>query len=250
MNSIISQIDYLKKESKGLDKVIAEEIFANFIQNKFLSSKELANKTYVSQATLTKFAKKTGAQGYNEMILRLRMEYENLRQKYSDSISKTDDLKKSTINMLDDMDSVMPLLKEAVAEIESAPSIHLFPSYQMQDDAVFFGNYLSVIRGNVNIVYPTFFSPKSLENIKDRDLLIFFVSGPDTKGLEFYYNRFKNSKKHKIILFCTNDLEPNFSGVKYNFIIDSVYTPNNILYRRLIMSYCITAISVLLKTKQ
>jgi DNA-binding MurR/RpiR family transcriptional regulator len=130
MNSIINKISVIKEEKKdSLNKNIAVQLFQNFLEKKFLSSKEMAAKLFISQATLTKFAKKVDCKGYNEVILRLQVECENVKESYVSEVTNLTTLNELLKNTISELDKVMGEINKLALKIKEVQTVHVVSAY-------------------------------------------------------------------------------------------------------------------------
>lgn len=85
------------------EMVLADYILANGYEIKNMSISELADATYTSPATITRFCRKLGLQGYKDFSIRYSLEYEESRKQESIDtnlpFSRTDSFEKITRNM-------------------------------------------------------------------------------------------------------------------------------------------------------
>ncbi|QEH61739.1 hypothetical protein SCHIN_v1c05420 [Spiroplasma chinense] len=78
MISIYERIENLVKDNRNTTfKQIAKQILDDFNVGVFKSQNELADVCYVSMSTITQFAKAALCEGYKELAIRLKIEYEN-----------------------------------------------------------------------------------------------------------------------------------------------------------------------------
>lgn len=90
MNNIVFRIKQMYKDMGPAEKKIADWLLENQGEIISLSISELAEKCGSGEATIVRFARRLGLQGYQELKLSIAQEASNSRHVYDESISKDD----------------------------------------------------------------------------------------------------------------------------------------------------------------
>ncbi|WP_027063491.1 MurR/RpiR family transcriptional regulator [Mesoplasma seiffertii] len=250
MNSIINKIVVIKDETKeSLNKNIAVQLFENFLQKKFLSSKEMASKLFISQATLTKFAKKVDCKGYNEVILRLQVECENVKPSYVSEVHDLSSLNELLKNTIADLDKVMGDIETIAKNIKTAQTVHIVSAYNCWNEAQFFHSLIVKYQENTRIYNPSFLTDdSSAYKINNNDLVVFFISGADNKHLEKFFEVAKKTKNAQTAVFASSKQIRNFQEANFIITASSSLLSSNLLYWKIILDYIFAAMEIFFKS--
>ena len=88
MNNIVYRIKQMYEDMGPAEKRIADWLLKNQGEVISLSISELAEKCGSGEATIVRFARRLGLQGYQELKLSIAQEASNTRRAYDDSITK------------------------------------------------------------------------------------------------------------------------------------------------------------------
>ncbi|AUF83200.1 MurR/RpiR family transcriptional regulator [Mesoplasma syrphidae] len=249
MNSIINKIIIIKDESKeSLNKNIAVQLFENFLQKKFLSSKKMAAKLFISQATLTKFAKKVDCKGYNEVILRLQVECENVKPSYVSEVHDLSTLNDLLKNTIADLDKVMGDIEKLAKKIKSAQTVHIASAHNSWNEAQFFHSLIVKHQENTRIYNPSFFGDDTTYKINANDLVILFVSGNENASAQKLFETAKKTKNAQTAVFVSSKMGGKFQEADFIITASSSLLSSNLLYWKIILDYIFAVIEIFFKT--
>ncbi|WP_026389175.1 MurR/RpiR family transcriptional regulator [[Acholeplasma] multilocale] len=246
MSKIINQIEKIKDEENKISNLIAKSLHKSYINGEFLSLKDIADECYVSQSTVTVFAKRLGCSGYRELIMRLKMESDNL---HGNSFAPTDDFdlflefQNSTIATIKDGMANRDDIIKASMMIRNADKVMVAGSPQVGKDAQYFQELLSVKRNNI-ILFSRELSNYMLDKIKTikkGDTVILIVAGQETSIEVEIFEAVSKLDGVNIIVFTSESQVWKFPRKDREDIlvmsIDSNHLPHQPVFRKLQLNY-------------
>lgn len=219
MNSIYKRIENLVKVNKLTTfSLVAKTVLDDFNNGIFRDQLDLAVICFVSKSTITQFSKAVLCSGYRELVVRLKIEYENNFLSLNEN--KIKQLKHKTFDNLKNWISVNDIQINTLSNmIKESEKIYLFSSYQTNIAKEYFSEILleknyEVITADISKNLKWF---KNIE-IKNNYLFIFIISGRDTSTIFRTFEHFV-SQESKIFLIVSNNWTENLKEIQNKEII-------------------------------
>ncbi|WP_025251411.1 MurR/RpiR family transcriptional regulator [Spiroplasma sabaudiense] len=250
MESTFGQIDIIRKQERpGLVKSIAVELFNQFVNNHFLSSKKTAAKLFISQATLTKFSKRLSFSGYNELILRLKWEHEQIKERFISSNLTIEEFKNSSINAIEECDKFLPKLEILSNLIKKSGMVHIVYTLQSSSEANLLYDVVGAHKRDVRLYTPQSFFPFHLKNLRENDLIIAFIYGKNVEVVIDDFKKLSLEKSNQLAIFCTNLLKQTINSDDLIIVTDVDYYSKKFINQHFILSYLFSLIDNFLEIK-
>ncbi|QBQ07618.1 hypothetical protein SGLAD_v1c04190 [Spiroplasma gladiatoris] len=219
MVSIYERIENLVKDNKNTTfKLIAKQILEDFNNGVFKSQNELADACYVSMSTITQFSKSALCEGYKELAIRLKIEYENamIAPKKRDEIDYKE-LDTRSFEIINDwVLSYSDFILSLANQINTKKKIWLAPSFQTMPVARHFENILRNQGVDVHLMD----SAINLELVRHVDfkdeLILVIMTGRDTLTLSRILEYIEKITKNVYLITTNNHIEeiPEVEGWK------------------------------------
>ncbi|ATZ20527.1 hypothetical protein [Mesoplasma coleopterae] len=213
-------------------KVISINFLESVKKGEFKKQKQLAEECFVSESTVTKFAKHLGFSGYRELLFYFKNEIDDF---YNNQNTENEGTIFSPILNWISMNNSN--IKTICENILSAGDINILSSYQTKSSAKFLYEVLSnlnfrpyFLNHNLNPFWKNESSKQ--EKLGDFSYNIVFFMGPDNNCLMDTLNLLeKNMKNQKFLIFSSEKqsqklslknsqiLKVNLKGVGQNFVI-------------------------------
>ena len=211
MISMYERVENLIKDNRNTTfKIIAKQLLLDFQQGIFKSQNELAETCFVSLATITQFSKATLCEGYKELTIRLKIEYENtLGGNRHDTPKKIDYENLDLTNfeaiktwVYESSDFILKFSKI----INKRRKLWIAPSFQSMQSAV----YLQTILRNQGIEVYIMDSSINLEIVRHIDfkneVVLILFTGRDTDTLSRMLDFLKILTAHVFIITTQNHI--------------------------------------------
>ncbi|AUB31689.1 MurR/RpiR family transcriptional regulator [Spiroplasma floricola] len=210
MTSVFEKLEIMSKDFEDTTfKIIAKKIIENTKNGKFYNQEELANQTFVSISTLTKFSKKLGFSSYREFIFVMKTEWSKYnwdRQKKVD----TGEIFESIQTWINRNENFINNICE---EIKNFNIINIYSSYQSYDCSKYFANLLIDYGKNVVLLNNEFrFKPRQTDE-KSFNLII--LTGRDNDTLIDNFSKSYNERDTNFLIATekqADKLEFNFTN--------------------------------------
>ncbi|WP_339034826.1 hypothetical protein [Spiroplasma endosymbiont of Cantharis rufa] len=182
MLSVYERVENLIKDNKNTTfKLIGKQILADWSVGIFKSQSEISKMCFVSLATATQFAKACYCEGYKELSIRLKVEYENVMQNKirADQPNEADmtGMRAVINNWVTENDG---FLYDLANKINERRKVWICPSYQSMYSAKFLEDVLT----NVGIQSKIIDISINLEVGKHlefhNELVVILLTGRDT----------------------------------------------------------------------
>ncbi|QGS51860.1 MurR/RpiR family transcriptional regulator [Spiroplasma tabanidicola] len=219
MISIYERIENLVKDNKNTTfKLIAKQILEDFNNGIFKSQNELAVACYVSMSTITQFSKAAQCEGYKELAIRLKIEYENamVAAPVKEEINYKE-LDTKSLEVINDWAmSSADFILELAKQINTKKKIWIAPSFQTSPAARHFENILR----NQGIDVHVMDSAINLELVRHVDfkdeLILVIMTGRDTITLSRILEYLEKITKNVYVITTNNHTEeiPDVNGWK------------------------------------
>jgi len=220
---------------------LAETLHMSFYGQEWKTAKELSKECYVSESTITNFAKKLGYSGYRELkwdLIKTREDYsrpdnkdKNLKQlmeNYNDSIK----------TQLDNTLNHISVLNNFLAEFEESPNLFLFSSYQLDDMAEYFADLINLKKINLFYNRTKLYAYLNVDKIQKNDMVVVFDSGQDTKLLEYTFEKAR-TKTDKVYVFASKSQSEKVLSPDRTVILDLPGIKTHNSSRHLVLLYYI-----------
>ncbi|AGR41040.1 MurR/RpiR family transcriptional regulator [Spiroplasma taiwanense] len=232
MLSVYERVENLIKDNKNTTfKLIGKQILTDWNIGVFKTQNEISETCFVSLATVTQFAKACLCEGYKELIIRLRVEYENVMQNSAKVNLGSSENKNQMINIINDwVEQNDEFISDLAAKIMKVKKLWICPSFQGMYSAKFLEDALT----NLGIQAKLIDLSINLEIAKHVDfrneLIVVLLTGRDTettiRTLE-YLIQFKNEVF--IITTPSNIIEwPEIQNQKHMLVN---FQDNNFFYK-------------------
>ncbi|WP_031542336.1 MurR/RpiR family transcriptional regulator [Mesoplasma photuris] len=149
---------FLENDEKETFYIISKKILEHYNEGEFLSQSELANECFVSQPLITQFCKSINFSGYRELIIRLKIEYENIIYLNKMNLNNLNETLSDLITLHEFINNNIKILNELINSILNNEKIAFISSGQSNYSMQFFINSIN-IKGFTNVV---FFNSQSL----------------------------------------------------------------------------------------
>ncbi|AUF83873.1 MurR/RpiR family transcriptional regulator [Mesoplasma syrphidae] len=247
MNSILDSIFIISTSQKNtVSKSISEELLKAFETKEVLNIKLLANKCFVAQSSVTKFAKQLGFSGYRELQTKLKMEIHDRRDICKNEIlfngTHYDNIEERIVQAIYDFRVYKTIIKKIANNILKSRKVFIFSSYIAFSEAKSMHDIF--LLKNINVVYSEvmLYNFQIHKSITKNDFVIFIVSGQDTKGLEKIYDNLKQEEvSHCVFLSHSKTFKFNESSEK--IVIDHQLLPHMPEIRKVLLNYIILQIA-------
>ncbi|AUF83205.1 MurR/RpiR family transcriptional regulator [Mesoplasma syrphidae] len=255
MSKIINRIENIKEEENKIGSLIARSLHNSYLTGKFLSLKEIADACFVSQSTVTVFAKHLGCSGYRELITTLKIESNNLRANLPDKVDDFDllaEFERSTIKTFKDQILYNEELVKISNIIKKSNNTFVLGAPQLLDETQYFCELLSVKISNIFLLsrrLSTYMFDK-VNTISSGDTVVLFVAGNGTKTEVELYDMVTGIEGVKALVFCSEsqlwkfEKKANDDTIIIN--IDSDYFPHQPLFRKLQVNYFLIKLFLLI----
>ncbi|ATZ21152.1 hypothetical protein [Mesoplasma coleopterae] len=165
-----------KNFTNTTNQIIANEILCHAMKGIYLKQKELANKAYVSESTITKFSKNLEFSGYKELIYNL---------KNQEKISKINNVG-GTETLFKEIDewirSKKNFINDLALSIIKEKNVYIYSSYQLRIASNFI--YELLLEGDITpIILETQYIYMKKIKKKENAVNIFLFAGLDTDSL-------------------------------------------------------------------
>ncbi|AUB31464.1 hypothetical protein [Spiroplasma floricola] len=183
MLSVYERVENLIKDNKNTTfKLIGKQILADWSVGIFKSQNEISESCFVSLATVTQFAKACLCEGYKELSIRLKVEYENVMQNQAKSVigNETEQVGMRSVicHWVNENEN---FLFDLANKINEKRKVWICPSYQsmypakfLEDVLINIGIQTKIIDMSVNLEVG-----KHLEF--NNELIIILLTGRDTE---------------------------------------------------------------------
>lgn len=219
MISIYERVENLAIDSKNTTfSTIAKQILSDFNEGIFKTQNELADACFVSMSTVTQFSKSALCEGFKELSIRLKIEYENrmMAKPLNNSVNE-DELQLEVFDMINEwvFDSSEFLL-DLAKEINKNKKICLAPSSQGLPAACNFQDILI----NQGVDARVFDSSTNLEVARHYDfkdeLVLLIITGRDVLTLQRVLEYLLKLSRRVYIITTNNHIEeiPTVDGWK------------------------------------
>ncbi|AAT75668.1 putative transcriptional regulator [Mesoplasma florum L1] len=252
MESLIHKIEkYKNHDDSKIQSIISKVLYQNFFSGNFLTIKELAEECNVSESTITVYSKNLGYSGYRELLILLKMENNFYNKTFQSEIGAKSDKQKinkyrEILNeFLNEQKKEDEKIIKLVANMKKANKIVINSSYQLDDIANYFKDLLSLKFDNVLKNELKLFAYKNAQNLTEKDLAIFFVSGQDNEMMQYIFAVTKKMTKN-IFIFSSRSQIEKFDMQENVIILDVPKLGSDHTYRRIILDNYVSIISLLL----
>lgn len=243
MNSIVDQIfGIVEKGGDSSIYSIARELFEFYSNSQIPDIKELAQKCYVSQPSITRFSQLLGCSGYRELSLKLKIEIQDRKNIKENIVSDESDLFDLTQILFNDafnfVNKYKTNIKSIGQNIKNGKRIFIFSTYVFYPEANFLKD--SLIRKNCNVAFIeiVLYATDLIKVINKEDYIIFLVGGQDTKTIEYIYNTIKSQNLNHCV-FITHSKNTKFQDTEDKVLIDSPLLPHTPGVRKVLLNYLI-----------
>ncbi|AKU79589.1 hypothetical protein [Spiroplasma turonicum] len=233
MVSIYERIENIVKDNKNTTfKIIGKQILNDWHLGIFKSQYEISESCFVSLATVTQFAKACLCEGYKELIIRLRVEYEQRMQnfKLGSNIDYEPDKPKIINEIYSWLEENDEFINKFTDRIKETKKLWICPSYQ----AMYSCRFLEDILTNSGIDVKLVDLSVSLEMARTREfkgeLIIVILSGRDTETLNRTIEYLLNFKNELFIITTPNNIYELPEAQQVNSMVIN-FTDNNFLYK-------------------
>ncbi|AGR42045.1 hypothetical protein [Spiroplasma diminutum] len=232
MLSVYERVENLIKDNKNTTfKLIGRQILTDWSVGVFKSQSEISKTCFVSLATATQFAKACLCEGYKELSIRLKVEYESVMQnKAKANVENESDLTgmRSTVNAwVNQNDS---FLYDLANKINDRRKVWICPSYQSMYPAKFLEDVLT----NVGIQTKIIDTSINLEVGKhlefNNELIIVLLTGRDTDTTVIALEYLIKAKNEIFVITTPSNISelPEINEQKH-MLID--FQDNNFFYK-------------------
>ncbi|WP_381415271.1 hypothetical protein NPX79_00995 [Spiroplasma endosymbiont of Anurida maritima] len=220
MKSIYDQLElYERQKQNNSFRIISKELLKDFFTGNFRSQSKLANDCYMSPSTITYFSKSLNLSGYREMIVRLKVEYENHKFKSNSKNDESNFIEFESNNLKQYYSAIKWLknnnvfLESLINEIKKTQKIVVFTSNQIHSAASFWKELMYDVKDlQLEIINPStsninFFDKGSIWRNRSWTKL-FIVSGRDIRTIT---KMLENTNEKNIYAVLPKNLYDNFS---------------------------------------
>ncbi|AGY41728.1 putative transcriptional regulator [Mesoplasma florum W37] len=202
-----------KNFTNTTNQIIATEILNSARQGKFLKQKELSEKSFVSESTITKFSKSLGFSGYKELVFDLK------KQNKLNEINEIGNMKNFLRDIDDWLISKKDTIKLIATSIAAEKNVYIYSSYQFRIASNFI--YELLLEGEITpIIFETQYI--FMKNIKKKkqSINIILFGGLDTESLvdQVEFEMLENFKKEKSFLITSQFSEEKLKKFNFNTI--------------------------------
>ncbi|ASP28111.1 transcriptional regulator [Spiroplasma corruscae] len=232
MVSIYERIENLVKDNKNTTfKIIGKQIQSDWHLGIFKTQYEISEACFVSLATVTQFAKACLCEGYKELIIRLRVEYEQRMQtQQSTPLDYEPDKSKIINEMYLWIENNDDFINNFVSKLKTSKKLWICPSSQ----AMYSCKFLEDILTNAGIDVKLVDLSVSLEMARTREfkgeLILVILSGRDTETLNRTIEYLLNFKNELFIITTPNNIYEIAEENQVNTMLIN-FTDNNFLYK-------------------
>ncbi|AKX34005.1 transcriptional regulator [Spiroplasma litorale] len=232
MVSVYERIENIVKDNKNTTfKIIGKQILSDWHLGIFKTQYEISESCFVSLATVTQFAKACLCEGYKELIIRLRVEYEQRMQTQQVGESMQDIEKSKIINEIYSwIENNNEFIEKLVKKIKSTKKLWICPSSQ----AIYSCKYLEDILTNAGKDVKLVDLSVSLEMARSREfkgeLILVILSGRDTETLDRTIEYLLNFKNDLFIITTPNNIYELSDEQQANSMVIN-FKDNNFLYK-------------------
>ncbi|QBQ07834.1 MurR/RpiR family transcriptional regulator [Spiroplasma gladiatoris] len=224
--NIYEKIDEMSKDEKNTIKhIISKKLLNMFLTGEFKSEKDFSKECFVSEATVTRFAKETGCSGYRELIFKLKLEYEKTILKAKEEIKKNKINKElETIKSMNNwVNQSKSFLDSLIKNILLQKKIKILSSWQNLDSVSYFQKVLQEQNISSQVVKIEL-DYLDLESYFDDNkcIKLIIISESDFKNLASLYIKKIINKKIKNTYLIT-------TYFKFNKIYDNNYQNKHLL---------------------
>ncbi|AUB31732.1 hypothetical protein [Spiroplasma floricola] len=219
-------------KNENTDYLIAKKLVQMYLEDNFLSVKELAQDIHVSESLLTVFAKKLDLKGYRELISLLK--FERLEQIKPANNRETISQEENLVDLFNfnksDIDNIFNKILKTRVFILSSNQLRV--QTELLNEIFKFNNIDSTLFLNNYLFY------EYIKNTNSKDSIIFFFAGQDNDVLFQIYKKISKINKN-IFIFCSNSQKYKFDFYDTKIVLDINQKPHNYIYRNIAMSYII-----------
>ncbi|WP_339022363.1 hypothetical protein [Spiroplasma endosymbiont of Crioceris asparagi] len=215
MKNIIEKIRLVSKsDSNETFRLIALNIYKEFANGLILAEKDLAKKSYVSEATITNFCKKINLSGYRELAILLKYELEFAKKQITSQVKNknTDPNIKQIYEWIASKEEFYAKLSQAITK---KFELNIICSYNSLDASKFLKNYLERINIKTKLISAQDYY--KYHTINDCQNILIILSGRDNETLIDVLLNVILQKEDKNI-FLISEVE---HAIKLDFKIDN-----------------------------
>ncbi|WP_338984343.1 hypothetical protein [Spiroplasma endosymbiont of Diplazon laetatorius] len=228
MTSVFEKLEIMSKDFEDTTfKLIAKKLLENIKSGKFYNQEELANQTFVSISTLTKFSKRLGFAGYREFIFTIKNEWSKYNWEKSVKID-TWEIFNSIQNWISENEQFINDISRA---IENAQVINIYSSYQAYDCSKYLAGLL-IESGKDAFLLNNEFRFKPRETPKNGINLVVLTGRDNDKLMDNFTKSYNEESKNFIIVTDkqSEKLNMNFtSKMIVNFSLDNSRAETRVL---------------------
>ncbi|AUM62585.1 hypothetical protein [Spiroplasma monobiae] len=232
MLSVYERVENLIKDNKNTTfKLIGKQLLTDWSVGVFKSQNEISESCFVSLATVTQFAKACLCEGYKELSIRLRVEYENVMQNQSKTViaNEANDNGMRTViyhwvNENDDF------LLDLANKINEKRKVWICPSYQ----SMYAAKFLEDVLTNVGIQAKIIDMSINLEVGKhlefSDELIVILLTGRDTETTVIALEYLMKAKNDIFVITTPSNITelPEIKEFKHMLIN---FQDNNFFYK-------------------
>ncbi|WP_339021608.1 hypothetical protein [Spiroplasma endosymbiont of Atherix ibis] len=183
MLSVYERVENLIKDNKNTTfKLIGKQILADWSVGIFKTQNEISESCFVSLATVTQFAKACLCEGYKELSIRLKVEYENVMQNQAKSVIGNEieqvGMRAVICQWANENDD---FLIDLANKINEKRKVWICPSYQSMYPAKFLEDVLINIGIQTKIIDMSFNLEIGKHLEFNNELIVILLTGRDTE---------------------------------------------------------------------
>ncbi|WP_338985556.1 hypothetical protein [Spiroplasma endosymbiont of Diplazon laetatorius] len=232
MLSVYERVENLIKDNKNTTfKLIGKQILTDWSVGVFKSQNEISESCFVSLATVTQFAKACLCEGYKELSIRLRVEYENVMQNQSKTVigSETDEagMRSVICHWVNENDN---FLLDLANKINEKRKVWICPSYQ----SMYAAKFLEDVLTNVGIQAKIIDMSINLEVGKhlefNDELIVILLTGRDTETTVIALEYLLKAKNEIFVITTPSNISelPAIKELKHMLVN---FQDNNFFYK-------------------
>jgi len=198
---------------------IAKYLLNCLENNLTVKSSIVARDCFISESVLTSFAKQYGYSGFREISLRMKIENEYYQNKQESNYLYRDNFRFLFNKNLDAIDNQEQKVQFLINKLENSSKIYFLSSYEQTSQVELFAGELQE-KG-----YSVFFNTNRKANsawikqVKDTDLVVFFVFGLDNQYIVNYYELIQK-KTANVFIVSSNSQKIKFKDYLENIVVD------------------------------